>query len=331
MPQCCQTAIVSDFAGPHIRPPLLLDIQEDVIELIQLVLWVIWFCVDGDHHQVLQNCGGHAKNMWFTVQWHASWFGMGHWKKFPFHWEIVSSTCVQTSEAQDVRIPCENISSLGHLVIKLIGAHQVHHVVSTHKPKSKAGVCQCKQGSKSRFASMFSDNMITSRQPIQILTKFISGPSICYWASEPHPAQHHNHVLLIQTCLGPDAGQTIREKRVKWKAPSTHSDAASRHTVVCRSEVCIGRAHQRIPKNQQWFSVWLQKRQHVKVPSKVLCVAWLNCAEHCDLKQQERDDVMSWDTGNSVDQAGLNLSLVILNKTLITAQTKQELKKITFH
>lgn len=96
---------------------------------------------------------------------------------------------------------------------------------------------------------------------------------------------------------------------------------------VCQSEVCIRRAHQRIPKNQQWFSVWLQRHQHVEEPNEVLCVAWMNCAEHCDLKQQEQDDVMSWDTGNSVAQAGFNLSLIILNKTLITAQTKQELKK----
>lgn len=46
---------------------------------------------------------------------------------------IVSFTRVQASEAQDIRVPCKNISPLGRQVIKLIGAHQVHHVVSTHK------------------------------------------------------------------------------------------------------------------------------------------------------------------------------------------------------
>lgn len=52
---------MSDFSDPYIRLPLLFDIHEDVVELIQLALRVTWFGVDGDHHQVLQHCGGHTK------------------------------------------------------------------------------------------------------------------------------------------------------------------------------------------------------------------------------------------------------------------------------
>lgn len=48
------------FSGPHICLPLLLDIHEDIVELIQLDVRVIWFRVDWDHHQVLQHCGVHA-------------------------------------------------------------------------------------------------------------------------------------------------------------------------------------------------------------------------------------------------------------------------------
>lgn len=42
-------------------------------------------------------------------------------------------TRVEAPEPQDVRISSKNVSALGHLVVKLIGAHQVDQVVPTHK------------------------------------------------------------------------------------------------------------------------------------------------------------------------------------------------------
>lgn len=40
----------------YICSPLLLDILENIIELIQLLLRVVWFGVNWDHHQVFQHC-----------------------------------------------------------------------------------------------------------------------------------------------------------------------------------------------------------------------------------------------------------------------------------
>lgn len=48
----------------------------------------------------------------------------------PFY---VLSTCVETSETQDVWLSVKNISSFRHLVIKLIGTHQVNHVIPTDR------------------------------------------------------------------------------------------------------------------------------------------------------------------------------------------------------
>lgn len=50
------------FIGPHIRLPLPLDAKENVVQLIQLLIRVLWFRVNRNHHQVLQHCGGHTKH-----------------------------------------------------------------------------------------------------------------------------------------------------------------------------------------------------------------------------------------------------------------------------
>lgn len=53
---------IGRVSGPHICPPLLLDVEENVVQLIQLLIRVLWFRVNGNHHQVLQHYGGHTKH-----------------------------------------------------------------------------------------------------------------------------------------------------------------------------------------------------------------------------------------------------------------------------
>lgn len=40
----------------HISFPFVFDHQEDLVQLIQLSLWVPWFGVDRDQHYILQHC-----------------------------------------------------------------------------------------------------------------------------------------------------------------------------------------------------------------------------------------------------------------------------------
>lgn len=44
-----------------------------------------------------------------------------------------SSTCSEASEPQDVRISGENVCALSHLVVILIGAHQVDQIIPVNE------------------------------------------------------------------------------------------------------------------------------------------------------------------------------------------------------